>query len=94
MLQPDWHCFVLESKFRQQKIQLYFCSRNSLIHTKKILRLSLFHPHAAIILNSLGYRQHMTVLLNTVCSYGAFSGSPDNSYRQRQIFTVDTMHIL
>lgn len=35
----------------------------------------------------------MTVLLNTVCPYEAFSGLPDDSYCQRQIFTVDSMHI-
>lgn len=67
MLQPDWHCFVLESKFREQNMQIYFCSREQPNMHTKILSLSLFHSHAAIILNSLGYQQHMTVLLNTVC---------------------------
>jgi hypothetical protein len=92
-LQPDQHCFVFLSKFRQQKIQLYFCSREQSNTHTKILSLSLFLLHAAIILNSLGYQQHMTVLFNTVCPYEAFSGSPDDSYCQRQISTVDTMHI-
>lgn len=93
MLQPDWHCFVLESKFTQQNIQLYFCSKEKPNTHTKILSLSLFHPHAAIILNSLGYQQHTTVLLNTGCPYEAFSGLPHDSYCQRQISTVDTMHI-
>jgi len=77
----------------RKKYNFISVSGNSLICTKKILSLSLFHPHAVIIFNSLRYQQHMTVLLNTVCPYEAFSGSPDDSYCQRQISTVDTMHI-